>query len=437
MTRYQLSLATAALALLPLFSTGCTVTHKVIDPANDLAESRVKPGITVLLTDSIELIRGKRVGIITNHTGINEKRVSDIELLQKDRRAVRAGVKLVAIFAPEHGLSGAFDRENLPSGIDARSGIPIYSLYGSQTIPPADSAVKKLDVLVFDLQDIGTRTWTYVGLMIYAMRTAARTNTPFVVLDRPNPVTGYLVEGPLLDSTLANADDPTPGKPGRAYALYPMPLRHGLTMGEMALFYKDILNIPVRLSVIPMKGWTRDLWFDRTDLPWVKPSPNMPTLQSAMLYSGLVPFEATNVSVGRGTPEAFQRVGAPWLKAAQTVALLNDRELKGVRFSAETFTPINPGDSKYANRSIPGIKITVTNRSAMQSARVGATLLWAIRKTSGDSLVVTPLGFDHRMGSPRLREALMRGEDPDRLMDREYQAAYDFREKSRRYMLYK
>ena len=437
MTRYQLSVLSLLSALVPAVSSGCTVTHKVIDPGNELAEARVKPGITVLLTDSIEAIRGKRVGILTNQTGINEKRESDIQLLRKDPRAVRAGVKLVAIFAPEHGITGAFDRENLPSGIDAESGIPVYSLYINGTQPPPDSAMQRLDVLVFDLQDIGTRTWTYVGAMVYAMRAAARNNKPMLVLDRPNPVSGYLVEGPLLDSAIANPNDPAPGRPGLAFGLYPIPLRHGMTMGELALFYKDVLNIPVRLSVIPMKNWTRDLWFDRTDLPWVKPSPNMPSLQSAMMYTGIVPFEATNLSVGRGTPEAFQRVGAPWLKPEAVIALLKDRELKGVRFAAEYFTPVNPTDGKHPNKRIPGIRMTVTNRSSMQAVRVGATLLWAIAKVHGDQLQVKPREFDRLLGSPSLRLALLRGEDPDRLIDREYQAAYQFRERTRRYLLYK
>jgi uncharacterized protein YbbC (DUF1343 family) len=185
-----------------------------------------------------------------------------------------------------------------------------------------------------------------------------------------------------------------------------------------------------------MQGWRRELWFDRTGLPWVKPSPNLPYLQSAMLYPALVAFEGSNVSVGRGTPIAFQLVGAPWLNAKATIALLKDREVKGVRFQEETFTPVAPGDDKYPNQAIDGIRILITNRNSMQVARVGATLLWAINKTSAAGLKLNNRTFDLRFGSPRVREALLRGEDPDAVIDREYAAVYAFRERTRRYLLY-
>jgi uncharacterized protein YbbC (DUF1343 family) len=295
----------------------------------------------------------------------------------------------------------------------------------------------KLDALVFDLQDIGTRTWTYVGAMVYSLRAAKRTGKPIIVLDRPNPITGYIIEGPLLDSALANPEDPTPERAGQAYALWPMPLRHGMTMGELARYFNDVLKIRADLHVVPAQGWRRDVWFDLTGLPWVKPSPNMPSLQSAMLYPGLVAFEATNLSVGRGTDGAFQRVGAPWLNAAATVAILRDREIPGVRFFAENFTPVNPTDGKYNGQSIPGIRIQIISRSALQAARVGASLLWAINRTAGSRLTIDARAFDLRFGSPQDRIALLRGDDPDLIIDREYKAAYAFRESTRQYLIYK
>ena len=421
--------------LLPLCG-GCVVVNKQADPTNELSEARVKPGITVLLKDSIQLIRGKRIGLLTNQTGIDEDGNSDIDLLT-DKRSRAVKVSLVQLFSPEHGLRGTEDRENIASGIDAKSGLPVYSLYGQQTMAPPDSILRNLDALVFDLQDIGTRTWTYVGAMVYSMRAAARAHKPIIVLDRPNPITGYIIEGPVLDSSLANPEDPAPGRPGQAFALWPIPLRHGMTIGELALYYNDVLKIRADLHVIPMQGWRRDVWFDLTGLPWVKPSPNMPSLQSAMLYPGLVAFESTNLSVGRGMPDAFQRVGAPWLNAAATVAILRDREIPGVRFYVESFTPVAPSDGKYSGRTIPGIRILVFNRSALQAARVGATLLWAINKTAGSKLTIDNRGFDLRFGSPRVREALLRGEDPDVLIDREYKSAYAFRERTRQYLIYK
>jgi uncharacterized protein YbbC (DUF1343 family) len=431
MMRYHRLLA----VLLPLCG-GCVVTSKQIDPTSELAEAKVRPGITVLLRDSINLIRGKRIGLLTNQTGIDERGNSDIDLL-RDKRARAEGVSLVQLFSPEHGLRGTEDSQNIASGIDARSGLPVYSLYGQQTVAPPDSMLQRLDALVFDLQDIGTRTWTYVGAMVYAMRASARVHRPIIVLDRPNPITGYIIEGPVLDSSFANPDDPTPGRPGQAFALWPMPLRHGMTIGEMALYFNDVLKIHADLHVIPVQGWRRDVWFDLTGLPWVKPSPNMPSLQSAMLYPGLVAFEGTNLSVGRGTPDAFQRVGAPWLNGAATVAILKDREITGVRFSVESFTPLNPTDQKYGGQTIPGIRIEVVNRSNLQAARVGASLLWAINKTAGTKLTIQNRAFDLRFGSPRVREALLRGDDPDVLIDREYKSAYAFRDATRQYLIYR
>ena len=413
----------------------CTVTNRRLDPPDALPEAMVKPGITVLVNDSIDLIRGKKVGLITNQTGINEHRESDIDVL-RNTKARKANVSLTMLFSPEHGIRGTEDRQNISNGVDAKSGLPVYSLYSSQTVAPPDSLLRQLDVLVIDLQDIGTRTWTYVGEMVYSMRAAARTGKQIIVLDRPNPITGFFVEGPVLDSTLANPNDPAPGRPGQAYALYPMPLRHGMTMGEMALFFNDALKIHANLKVIPMSGWRRELWFDRTGLPWVKPSPNMPSLQSAILYPGLVAFEGTNLSVGRGTGIAFQVVGAPWLKAHETIALLKDREIKGVRFYEETFTPIAPSDGKFAGQLISGIRIAVANRSQLQPSRVAAALLWAIAKTSRDGLKIDERAFDLRLGSPRVREALLRGDDPDGVIDREYRDAFAFRERTRRYLLY-
>lgn len=414
---------------------GCTVTSNRMDPPDELPEARVKPGISVLAGDSLDVIRGKKIGLVTNQTGINENRQSDIDVL-REPRVRKANVSLTMLFSPEHGIRGTEDTENISNEVDRRTGLPIYSLYTNQTIGPPDSLVRQLDALVFDLQDIGTRTWTYVGAMIYSMRAAARTGKQIIVLDRPNPITGFFVEGPMLDSALANADDPTPARAGQAYALYPMPLRHGMTMGEMALFFNDVLGIRANLKVIPMQGWRRDLWFDRTGLPWVRPSPNLPTLQNAIMYPGLVAFEGSNLSVGRGTPTPFQFIGAPWLKARETLKLLQDRELTGVRFVQQSYAPVSPGDGKYAGRTIPGIRMIVTNRSSLQPARVGAALLWAIGKTSPDSLRLNDRAFDLRFGSARVREALLRGEDPDGVIDREYRSAFAFRERTRRYLLY-
>ena len=400
------------------------ITRDPVDVGADaMAEARrqrkaVRPGISVLLSDSIGLIRGRRVALLTNQTGVDERGVSDIDRLRGDE-AVAADVKLVTLFSPEHGIRGTEDRENLASGIDARSGLVVHSLYTSATIGPPDSTLGGVEVLVVDLQDIGTRTWTYVGSVVYAMRAAARNHLPIVVLDRPNPLGNFHADGPMLDPSLANADDPTPTRPGRAYALHSTPLRHSLTMAEMARYLNADLKIGADLHVVPAANYRREWWFDETSLPWVRPSPNLPTLTSATLYPALVAFEGTNLSVGRGTSDAFQRVGAPWLAADSVVALLNRRRLPGIRFERSDFTPVNATDGKYSGKMIPGVRIALTDRDTYEAGRTGAALLWAVRRLSADSLVVRDATWDDRFGRPAMREAIMRGEDPDVVVARD------------------
>ncbi|MEI6813605.1 MAG: DUF1343 domain-containing protein [bacterium] len=416
---------------------GLLVPAGVRAQRNGRAEpEKVRPGITVLLDERTGLIQNRRVALITNQTGINEDRTSDIDLLTRDRRALKARVKLVALFSPEHGIRGTEDHPNVADEVDERTGLTIHSLYRPSTQAPADSLLRGVETIIFDLQDIGTRTWTYTGLMVYTLRAAARNKIPIVVLDRPNPITGSREEGPMLDVALANSADPEPGKPGKSYALYPAPLRHGMTMGELALFFNEELGIQANLTVVPVRGWRRAMWFDETKLPWVKPSPNLPTLTSALIYPALVAFERANVSVGRGTDIPFQRIGAPWMNGRGVADLLNDRLIPGVKFRAESFTPRAPTDGKFAEQELSGVRIIVTDRNTMNPSRVGAALLWAIAKTAPDSLKISNTGFDERFGAAGLREALLRGEDPDSVIDRELPAVTAFREKVRKYLLY-
>ena len=395
----------------------------------------VRPGISVLLTDSVRLIRGQRVGLLTNQTGIDEHGVSDIERLS-DSVAARAGVRLVTLFSPEHGIRGTEDRENLASGIDARSGLTVHSLYTTTVIAPPDSTLAGVDVLVVDLQEIGTRTWTYVGSMLYSMRAAARRHLPIIVLDRPNPLGGIGVDGPMLDPSLANPEENSSARPARPYALYPTPLRHGMTMGELARMFNAELRIGADLHVVPMQGWRRAQWIDETGMPWVRPSPNLPDLTSALVYPSLVGFEGTNVSVGRGTPQAFQQFGAPWMHADSVVSLLNARALPGVRFERHDFTPVAPGDGKFASRNIPGIRVLVTDRDRYATGRTGAAILWALSRTSHDSLVINGTSFDLRFGRPAIREAILKGEDPDIAVARDDGAVAEWRRRVAPFRLY-
>jgi uncharacterized protein YbbC (DUF1343 family) len=400
------------------------------------ASAAVQPGITVLLGDSMSLIRGKRIALLTNQTGVDAAGASDIDLL-RGASAKAAGVQLVKLFSPEHGIRGTEDREGLESGIDARSGLPVHSLYTAGTIAPPDSLLGDVDALVFDLQDIGTRTWTYVGAMVYAMRTSARLHLPLIVLDRPNPIDGVHVDGPMLDTALANPESPTPQRPGKAYALYPFPLRHGMTMGELARFYNTTLGINAPLTVVPMHGWRRAMWFDETGLPWVRPSPNLPTLTSALVYPSLVPFEGSNVSVGRGTSDAFQRFGASWMNASAVAEKLNGRRLPGVKFVVDSFTPHGAGDNKFNDQRIPGIRIDVVTRDQVRSGRVAAAILWALTTVHRDSFTLEPRVFDERFGSSQTRQAIVGGLDPDTALARHQRYVDTFLSNAERFRLYR
>jgi uncharacterized protein YbbC (DUF1343 family) len=394
----------------------------------------VRPGISVLMKDSLGLIRNKRIGLITNQTGIDEHGVSDIDLL-RNPVATAAGVKLVRLYSPEHGIRGTEDREGIASTVDERSGLFIVSLYENQTSPPPDSTIRDLDAIVIDLQDIGTRTWTYVGVVLYTMQSAARLGKRVIVLDRPNPVSGA-TNGPFLDSTLSDPYPPRVGKPGHAYALYPVPLRHGLTMGEMARLFNDGMRLGADLRVIPAAGWKRSMWFDETGLPWIRPSPNLPNLASATIYPALVPFEGSNLSVGRGTTTAFQRFGAPWLNASEVVRRLEAMRLPGTQFVVDSFMPRSAGDNKFNDRLIAGVRIQLTDRNAFEAGTVGAAILAAVHAVNADSLRINTQTFDLRFGSPSIREAIMRGEDPLPLMAREKVAAEAFANRARRYWMY-
>jgi uncharacterized protein YbbC (DUF1343 family) len=410
------------------------------------ARAKVRPGITVLLEDSARLIAGKRVGLLTNQTGVDEHGTSDIDLLYRlgararaDARTERpdSAPRLVALFSPEHGIRGTEDHTNLADGRDARTGLPVYSLYGATTLPPSPKVLATIDVLVIDLQDLGARPWTFVASMVYAMRSAAEQHVPVIVLDRPNPITGEHVEGPLLDTSVAYAGSHSARRPAKPTALYPIPMRHGLTMGELARFYNDALHLGAELHVIPMSGWRRDLWFDETGLPWVKPSPNMPSLASATLYPATVLLESTNLSVGRGTAMPFQQFGAPWLDATRVVELLEDRGVAGVRFEVVRFTPKRPTDQKYGGRVVSGVRIIITDRERIQTARLGATLFWAVAQVNRDSLRVRVQSFDELFGVPAARGALLGGADPDSVIDAAIAEDVAFEQGTRRFRLYR
>ena len=353
------------------------------------------PGIEVLVRDSAHLIEGKRLGLITNRSGVTREGRSSIDVLH-----AHAGSELVALFAPEHSLR-ATEGEGVPidDETDPDTGLPVYSLYG-ETLAPTPAMLAELDVLLFDIQDIGARYYTYVSTMAYAMRAAGESGVPFIVLDRPNPI-GGATQGPVLDPAFASF-----------VGLFPVPARHGMTPGELARLYAGEFGIEVDLRVVPAEGWERDAWFDETGLPWVAPSPNMPSLESAAHYPGTCLFEGTNLSVGRGTPAAFQLLGAPWIDGGAWAAALEAHELPGVRIEPAAFTPRDPSDGKFGGALVSGLRLSVTDRSLYDPVATSVALLSEARALSGDLWRWNERHFDRLAGTDELRLAIEAGVPP-------------------------
>lgn len=381
----------------------------------------VSPGIDVLLADSSHLIDGRRVGLITNRSGVGRDGTSSIDLLHG-----YAGAELAALFAPEHGIRGTeAEGSAIDDATDEGTGLPIYSLYG-ETRAPTPEMLASIDVLAFDIQDIGSRYYTYVSTMALAMEAAGRAGIPMIVLDRPNPI-GGLTQGPVLDPAFATF-----------VGLYPVPTRHGLTAGELARLYRGAFGVEVELHVVPAAGWSAERWFDETGLPWIAPSLNMPSLESATHYPGTCLFEGTNLSVGRGTPTAFQVLGAPWLDGEAWVAEIGAvaPSLPGVEIRAVAFTPESPSDGRFGGEEISGIRLTVTDRSAYDPVRTAVAALLAARRLSGDAWEWRVRHFDRLAGSDRLRLAIDRGAPLDEITSEWAAGVAAFEALRRPYLLY-
>jgi uncharacterized protein YbbC (DUF1343 family) len=388
------------------------------------APTQVRPGIEVLLGDSAHLIAGKRLALLTNHTGVDRAGRGDADVL------IAAGHNLTALFSPEHGFRGLEDRPGLPDAIDSATGLPIYSLYGGSRAA-ARAALDSVDVLLIDLQDIGARYYTYVATAVSLIRDAARRGRRVVVLDRPNPIGGDLVQGNVR-STLGDPDSEFVG-------FLPIPMRHGLTLGELIRFATDLLAPRADLTIVPVGGWRRALAYDATGLPWVKPSPNMPSLESAWHYPGLCLFEGTNLSVGRGTGVAFQVIGAPWLDPATLLNRLRGQDgdaLVGVAVTIDSFTPRAPTDGKYDGVLVRGLRFRVTDRIRYDATRAAAAVLAALVAVQPSPFQFRPEAFDRLAGGPSLRAALEAGR-PARDIWRTWEEPLErFRQMRAKYLVY-
>lgn len=350
----------------------------------------VLPGIDVLLRDSLHLVAGRRVGLITNPTGMDAAGTSTIDLFD-----AHPDIDLVTLFAPEHGLRASEGEGRwIEDDRDPVSGLPVISLYTGSKWAPSPDDLAALDVVVFDMQDVGARYYTYVSTMSRSMEAAGAAGVPFVVLDRPNPI-GDLAQGNVLDPAFATF-----------VGLHPVPMRHGLTVGELARLYRGAFGIDVELSVVPVEGWNPPTRFDETGLPWVAPSLNMPDPISALHYPGTCLFEGTNLSVGRGTERPFQQVGAPWLDADILAQHLQEQSLPGVRFEPVRFTPEAPSDGKFAGVEVSGVRFVATDPEVYDPTRAAVAALIAAHALAGDAWRWHTAHFDRLAGTDALRSAI-------------------------------
>ncbi len=368
------------------------------------------------------LFGGKRVGIVTNHTAYDRAGRHIVEVFR-----VVPGVEVTAIFGPEHGIYGLAEAGiKVADEKDDRFGIPVYSLYGTTAKPTAEM-LKDVDVLVFDIQDIGARFYTYIYTMAYAMEAAAENNKPFVVLDRPNPINGVAVQGNILEKDFATF-----------VGLYPIPVRHGMTIGELAGMFNGrgwLRNgIRANLTVVGMKDWKRSMWYDRTGLKFIKPSPNMPNLKTATVYPGLCLLEGTNISEGRGTNKPFLQFGAPWIDSRRLVDELNRLNLRGIRFKPVSFTPTS---SKHKGQLCRGAGIIITDRDRLESYSAGIQIVNALYKMYPDQFEWRQQHFDRLCGTASIRNAIIGGKSVDELKTGWQDKLGAFLKIRKRYLLYR
>jgi uncharacterized protein YbbC (DUF1343 family) len=382
------------------------------------APAGVRPGIEVLIADSLRLVRTGRIGLVTNQSGVDASGVSDVTRLRT------AGIRLVALFSPEHGFRGVADPgAAVASSVDSATGIPIYSLYGRSSAP-TDEMLQGIDVMLVDLQDAGARYYTYLATTIDVMRAAGQRGIPVVLLDRPNPI-GGLVQGNVLDPAFISSI-------GRLSVA----MRHGMTLGELARLAVSDLQLDVTLTVVPAAGWRRSQTLDETGLPFIPPSPNLRSVESLFHYPGLCLFEGTNLSVGRGSDAPFEQIGAPWLDTAAVLSAIRRAGLPGVSFQGVNFTPKSPGDSKFADTLLTGIRLRVTNRSLYDPTRTAVHLLSTIATLQKDHFGWIPPHFDRLAGGVGLRESIQIGRDPEQIV-RGWKAALDqFNARRRPFLLY-
>jgi uncharacterized protein YbbC (DUF1343 family) len=391
-------------------------------------QSRVKIGAEILIEKHLDLIKGKKIGIVTNHTGILPDGRHIVDVLNEIE-----GVKIVALFGPEHGIRGEVpDGKSISHGVDAKTGIPVFSLYGDVK-KPTEEMLKDIDVLIFDIQDVGARFYTYISTMSYCMEACAEMGKKFIVLDRPNPIRGVYVDGPILEPRFKSF-----------VGLHPIPVAHGMTVGELAKMFNDegwLENgVKADLTVVKMENYSRKMWFDQTGLPWVKPSPNMMTLKTAIVYTATCFIEGTNVSEGRGTQHPFEWIGAPWIDGEKLAKELNYYKPPGVKFEPISFTPTDiekvTVDPKYEGEKCGGVYLNVYDREKFEPVKVGVYILYALKKLYPDKFKWRTAGQDRLWGTDKVRLMIDEGKKPDEIIKTWEDDVKKFLSIRQKYLLY-
>ena len=390
---------------------------------------KIELGLSILLSEKSDWIRGKSIGLITNHTGVDAMLRSNYRLF-----AEAPECQLSAIFTPEHGLWGAVQdgiavnsRGEVTSSLRDENplSVPVFSLYG-QSMRPTANQLEGIDVLVYDMQDVGARYYTYISTMLHGMEAAADCGIEFIVTDRPNPITCTAVEGPVLESGSESF-----------VGIHKIPMRYGLTIGELAMLLKAERVPSCQLKVAWMHGYKRGMWYDETNLPWVPPSPNMPTLTTATLYPGLCLFEGTNMSEGRGTTKPFEYIGAPWCDGEKWAEQLNSCQLPGVRFRPVVFTPAPVAETtKHAKQTCGGVAIHITDRTQFRPIETALQMLSMLTAEYRDHFAFLPSHFDRLAGNTWLRDALLDGESVETIQARWIQELQTWRDNVTQYQVY-
>lgn len=380
-------------------------------------KNNVLLGIDVLKNEDFEVLRGKKIGLITNQSGINRRGKSSIDILYQTEKT-----HLTALFSPEHGIRGEKKHgEIIADAKDGKTGLPVYSLYGTSK-RPSPEMLRGLDALIFDLQDVGARFFTYITTLAYAIEEAAKNNIEIYVLDRPNPITGTMVEGEILSSEVSHFT-----------AYLEIPVRHGMTVGEIAKWYNQTSDINAKLTVIEMKGWDRSMWMDETGLNFIAPSPNIRNLKAAILYPGIGGLEATNVSVGRGTKTPFEIFGAPWMDGKLMAEKLNFFNIAGFQFDDVKFTP---QDDVYMNQPCHGVKITITDRNAARPVDLFTYLIVILMDLYPNEFIVRWDEMERITGSKEFKQFIEMKQSAEAINIILHDKAKKFEESRKPYLLY-